>query len=483
MRSRVDDRLFSSFIEHLGRAIYGGIYDPDDPTADEQGFRTDVIKLVKALQPTLVRYPGGNFVSGYDWTDGIGPRELRPARLDLAWRSIESNVIGIDEFYDWSKKAGTGILAAVNMGTGTPHNAGALLEYCNHPGGTAWSDRRKANGHQEPFNIKTWCLGNEMDGPWQIGQLSAADYGKKARETAKIMKWIDPDIELVLSGSSAPSMPTYPEWDRIVLEHAYDQVEFLSLHRYYEKVGSPEDFLASFWDMDQFIKTVCATADYVKALKRSKKTINLSFDEWNVWYMSQQTPHDWQSAPALLEDRYTLLDALVVGGLGITLLNNADRVKIACLAQLVNVIAPITTVPGRGAFVHSTYYPFRDLSCYGRGTVLVPIVKGQSQETSFGDAPLVPVAAVLDDAGTTITVFALNTDLDHVADLKLDVRSFGSCTLTEWSVLAGTDLTKQNSAEDPAAVKTVQKTIPEQSDWVLHLDPASWNVIRIGIKK
>jgi alpha-N-arabinofuranosidase len=434
----------------------------------------------------LIRYPGGNFVSGYNWTDGIGPREARPTRLDLAWRSIETNAIGIDEFYDWTQKAGTRILGAVNMGTGTPEHAGNMVEYCNFPGGTYWSDLRRKNGHAEPYHIKTWCLGNEMDGPWQIGQLSAADYGKKARETAKIMKWVDPEIELIVCGSSAPSMPTFPEWDRIVLEHTYDQIDFLSLHRYYENLGNTADFLASFWDMDQFIKTVCATADYVKAYRRSKKTVHLSFDEWNVWYMSQQSPHDWQTAPALLEDRYSLLDALVVGGLGITLLNNADRVKIACLAQLVNVIAPITTVPGGPILRHSTYWPFRDISYYGRGTVLTPVTKSPTRETCYGDAPVVPIAAVYDDDGDTITIFALNTDTEQETEVKLDLRSFGNSTIKEWTVLAGADLNRNNTVEEPDAVVPRPAAISDNvsnGTHTVHLEPASWNVIRFSTRR
>ncbi|MCI1208679.1 MAG: alpha-N-arabinofuranosidase, partial [Treponema sp.] len=251
--AETDDRLYSSFIEHLGRAVYTGIYEPDHPSADGQGFRTDVIALVQELGVDLVRYPGGNFVSGYDWKDGIGPRSSRPRRLDLAWHSIESNQVGIDDFFDWTVKSGTRIMGAVNMGTGTPKEAGELVEYCNFPGGTYWSDLRTENGHKTPYGIKTWCIGNEMDGPWQICHLEAPEYGKKARETAKIIKWIDPASELVVCGSASSVMPTYPGWDRTVLEYTYEYVDYLSLHRYYENLGNDTDFLASFVDMDRFI--------------------------------------------------------------------------------------------------------------------------------------------------------------------------------------------------------------------------------------
>lgn len=207
----VEKHLYGSFIEHLGRAVYSGIYEPGHPAADEQGFRTDVLTLVKELGVSIVRYPGGNFVSGYNWVDGIGPKDQRKRRLELSWKSIETNEFGIDEFVDWCHKAQTEVMAAVNLGTGTPQDAGNLVEYCNHPSGSYWSDLRIKNGHRNPHNIKVWCLGNEMDGPWQICHLEADDYGKKARETAKIMKWIDPDLKLVVAGSSGPGMPTFPE--------------------------------------------------------------------------------------------------------------------------------------------------------------------------------------------------------------------------------------------------------------------------------
>jgi alpha-N-arabinofuranosidase len=278
----IGSRLYSTFVEHLGRCVYGGIYEPGHPRADTQGFREDVRELVRELRFGALRYPGGNFVSGYNWLDGIGPRSERPRRLDYAWFSIEPNEIGIDEFCDYAKSVGSEVMYAVNMGTGTPQEAGYLVEYANFPSGTFYSDLRIKNGHREPHNIKLWCVGNEMDGSWQTCHLDAPDYGKKALETAKIMKWVDPSIELAVCGSSASWQPSYPEWDRVVLEYTYDKVDYLSLHRYYENLGNELDFLASFHEMDGFIKTVAATADYVKALKRSKRTMMLSFDEWNI---------------------------------------------------------------------------------------------------------------------------------------------------------------------------------------------------------
>lgn len=477
--SDVDDGLFSSFIEHLGRAIYTGIYEPEHPTADEQGFRRDVIELTKDLNVAMVRYPGGNFLSGYDWTDGIGPKELRPTRLDLAWRTIESNEIGIDEFSDWCKKAGTQVMAAVNMGTGTPKEAGYMVEYCNFSEGTYWSDLRRKNGHKEPHAIKTWCIGNEMDGPWQICRLDAAEYGKKALETAKIMKWVDDSIKLVVCGSSSSLMPTYPEWDRIVLEHTYEKADYISLHRYYENFGNDSDFLASFLDMESFIHSVKATADYVKALKRSKKTMHLSFDEWNIWYQQKHKNRDWERHPEILEDRYSLLDALVFGGLGITLLNNSDRVKIACLAQLVNVIAPIFTQENGPAIRQTIYYPFKSLSMYGRGTVLKPVIQTSTVNTKYGDAPVLHMSVVSDETNNVVNIFCLNISSEKNL-LSLDMRSFDNLSMVEHNCLSGKDLHMINSFDNPYAVVPSELEISNaKSDVFDVMIPAhSFNVLR-----
>ena len=476
----VADSLFGSFVEHLGRAVYTGIYEPGHPTADEQGFRRDVLDLVRELRVPLVRYPGGNFLSGYDWRDGIGPREKRPVRLDRAWHTVETNQVGIDEFCDWARKAGAEVMAGVNMGTGTPQDAADLVEYCNHPGGTAWSDLRIRNGHRKPHAIKRWCVGNEMDGDWQIGHLDADSYGKKAREAMKLMRWTDDKVELVVCGSASPAMPTWPEWDRVVLEHTYDLADCLSIHRYYENTGDADSFLSSFRDMDRFIETSAATCDYVKAKVRSKKTVMLSFDEWNIWYQSRQAPHPWETAPRLLEDNYSLLDALAFGGLAISLLNHADRVKIACLAQLVNVIAPIVTEPGGPAWRQTIFYPFRDVSLLGRGTALRPLAKAPARETAWGDAPTVAFAAVHDEAAGAVTVFALNADRAKPARASIDLSSFGASSMESRTELAGPDLGAANSAAKPDAVRpaAVRVARGDAGRYAVTLKPASWNVLR-----
>lgn len=483
--AEVDDNLYGSFIEQLGRAVYTGIYEPSHKSADEQGFRQDVLALVQQLSVPIVRYPGGNFVSGYNWTDGIGPVKNRPRRLDYAWGAVESNRIGIDEFIDWCKKANVKPMAAVNLGTGTPKDAGYMLEYCNHPEGTYWSDLRIKNGHKDPHNIKTWCLGNEMDGPWQICSLSAPDYGKKARETAKIMKWIDPSIKLVACGSAGPWMDTYPEWDRVVLEHTYEQVDYISMHRYYENEGNIENFLASYADMDHFIKTVAATADYVKAKVKSKKKMQISFDEWNIWYTKDEKSSSWIEAPTILEDQYSLLDALVFGGMLCTLLNNSDRVKMACLAQLVNVIAPIVTERGGRTLKQSTYYPFQQVSCYGRGTALKTLVRCEKLNTSlYGEVPSVQTAAVYDMEAGAIAVFVLNCEMEENTEFTMDLRSFGKVGMVEHSILNGPDLFAKNTFDEPMLV--VPKNVaPVNGDKLFKviLPKLSWHVFRFLLEK
>ena len=357
-------RTFGAFVEHLGRCVYTGLYEPGHPTANEDGFRMDVVELVQELGTTTVRYPGGNFVSGFRWEDSVGPRDKRPVRRDLAWHSLESNQVGLDEFARWLKLTGAELMLAVNLGTRGILPALDLLEYANHPSGTALSDLRIANGTPEPHNVRMWCLGNEMDGSWQQGFMTADDYGRIAARTAAAMRMADRNLELVVCGSSGSSLPTFGDWERTVLEHSYEHVDYVSCHAYYQELdGDLGSFLASALDMDFFIDTVVATADHVGHKKRSKKKMQLSFDEWNVWYLKEhqeaaEVSDEWSHAPRLLEDVYTVADAVVVGNLLMTLLKHSDRVTSASLAQLVNVIAPIMTEPGGPAWRQTTFFPF-----------------------------------------------------------------------------------------------------------------------------
>lgn len=451
----VDDRLYGSFIEHLGRAVYEGIYQPGQSTADEQGFRQDVIDLVKQLNVPVVRYPGGNFVSGYRWEDTVGPKEERPSKIDLAWRVIEKNEFGLNEFVDWTKKAQTETMMAINLGTRGVEAAKNILEYCNLEKGSYYSDLRRQHGWAEPHNIKLWCLGNEMDGPWQEGHKTAYEYGRIAAEAGRAMKMLDPTIETVACGSSALTMPTFGEWEDTVLMEAYDQVDYLSLHQYY---GNRDDdsagFLANTVAMDQFISSVISICDAVKAKKRGKKEIHLSFDEWNVWYHSNEQDRKikpWSQHPHQLEDVYNLEDALLVAGMMITMLRHADRVKVACLAQLVNVIAPIMT-SDTGAWKQTIYYPFELISNLGRGTVLHTEMTVPFYESAHGDAPYLDSVAVMNEEEETVTIFAVNKSFEEKMELTADLRQFEGYRVDKHVILTHPDLKAENTETHPNKV-------------------------------
>jgi alpha-N-arabinofuranosidase len=495
-----DRRLFGAFIEHLGRCIYGGIFEPGHRQADARGFRKDVLAMVRELKPTIMRYPGGNFVSGYNWEDGVGPVESRPRRLDLAWMSTEPNTFGTNEFIDWCRAADIEPMLAVNLGTRGGDAARNLVEYCNHPGGTAWSDLRRRHGWDKPHDVKFWCLGNEMDGWWQMEMKTATEYGRIATEAAKMMKWVDPTIELAACGSSGRTMPSFGAWEDTVLEHTFDHVEYISLHTYLNNyAGDAAAFLASPDLMDDFIEEVVAIADAVAARRRSPKRIMLSFDEWNVWYRTRRNRQervkpDWPVAPEILEEPYDMLDALTFGGACISLINHADRVKAACLAQLVNAIAPIMTQTGGPAWRQTIFYPFADFSNLGRGNVLHAAVDCPTYAASYFDprgtvdayyplpaVPYLKLSAVHDPAGT-LTLFCLNRHLTETMEVAVDAKGFAGLTVKKAHQLCDRDLTALNTKDEPDRVKPAPLDGVEIKGTNMRatLAPASWNVIRLG---
>ncbi|MEU8657197.1 alpha-N-arabinofuranosidase [Actinoplanes philippinensis] len=485
----VDRRLFGGFVEHLGRHIYDGIHEPGHPTAGPDGFRRDVIALVKELGVTTIRYPGGNFVSGHRWEDGVGPVDHRPRRLDLAWHSTETNRVGLHEFQQWLDLVGSELMLAVNLGTRGLQEAVDLIEYTNVPSGTARSDQRRANGREEPFGVTMWCLGNEMDGPWQVGHRTAEEYGRLASRVAKAMRLVDNRVKLVVCGSSNRDMPTFGAWERTVLEHTYDDVDYISCHAYYqEHDGDLASFLASGADMDAFIRAVVATADHVQAVKRSTRRIDISFDEWNVWYFTHWNAQegtfaidDWPVAPRLLEDVYTVADAVTVGGLLITLLNHADRVTSASLAQLVNVIAPIMTEPGGPAWRQTTFFPFSLTSKAAGGTALaVGIDAGTVATARYGEVPAVAAAATVDDHGT-VRLFLQNRNTTGPATVTVDLTSFPAR-----SSVAATGIWD----DDPYAANTLaepERVAPRANDTAaisgnvvtITLPPVSWTALTV----
>ena len=479
--SPIDRRLYGSFIEHLGRAVYTGIYEPAHPLADEQGFRRDVLDLVRKLNVPVVRYPGGNFVSGFRWEDSIGPKEQRPRRLDLAWKTTEPNTFGLHEFVDWAKKANTEVMYAINLGTRDILDAQYVVEYCNHPSGTAWSDLRVKNGAKDPFNIKLWCLGNEMDGPWQVGHMSPEEYAGAVDKVAHAMKLAESGLELVACGSSGAYMPTFGTWEKTVLTKAYENLDFVSCHAYYFDRGhktrtaaSMQDFLASSEDMTKFIATVSDAADQAREANNGTKDIALSFDEWGVWYSdkwneqedqwkaeaAQGLHHEpWPKSPHLLEDIYTAADAVVEGSLMITLLKHCDRVRSASRAQLVNVIAPIMAEEHGPAWRQTTFYPFAEAALHARGQAYAPAISSPTIHTeAYGDVPAIDAVVTWDEQARTGLLLAVNRDANTPHTLTIDLSGLpglpglGTLALSKAQLLHEDDPYRTNTAEAPEAV-------------------------------
>jgi alpha-N-arabinofuranosidase len=501
--STIDRNLFGSFIEHLGRAVYGGIYEPGSKFADSNGFRTDVLNEIKNLGVPIIRYPGGNFVSGYHWLDGVGPKKDRPRVLDRAWNTLETNQFGTNEFMTWCRQVGTEPLLGMNFGTGSAEMAAALVEYCNVEKGTRWSELRRQHGYEAPHNVKYWCLGNEMDGPWQIGHMSAIDYGRKAADAARQMRVIDPSLKLIACGSSGPFMPTYLEWDRQVLEECYNEVDGISLHRYFgnaeETGGDSSRYLAMNLAMDRQIEDIIDICDSVRGQKRSRKQLWLSFDEWNVWYRARSgdaVDGHRQEAPHLLEEIYNLEDALLVGGLINSLLRHSDRVRLACLAQLVNVIAPLMTNES-GVVRQTIYYPYSWALHQASGSALSlapqgptypvpqlgpPIEIGGRAMTGLGDVPYLDIAGTIDAPNKTAALFILNRDLAKPRDLTVEWREAVPSRVKTCQVLTGPDLKAVNDFSNPKRVVPQTLEAPAVgAQMKLQLPARSYTLVEVSL--
>jgi alpha-N-arabinofuranosidase len=497
-RSELDRRLFGSFLEHLGRAVYTGVYEPGSRLADEKGFRKDVIAEVKELGVPMIRYPGGNFVSGYHWLDGVGPKDQRPTVLERAWNSIETNQFGTNEFMEWCKLVNSEPLLGFNLGTGTPEMAAALVEYCNVEKGTQWSDLRRKHGYPKPHNVKYWCLGNEMDGPWQMGHCTAREYGRKARDAARQIRVVDPDTKLIACGSSNTMLDTYLIWDREVLEECYDQVDGISLHNYYGNTepltgNNTSRYLAMNLDMERQIHEIAAVCDYVQGTLKSPKRLWLSFDEWNIWYRARSAPfRDGKKtfAPHLLEEGYNLEDALLVGGFLNTLLRQSDRVRIACLAQIVNVIAPLMT-NATSVLRQTIYYPYLWALKYAQGRVLdlqvesetYPI-KAEGLRADFArndQVPYLDVTATINPPDGQVCLLMLNRDLESERELVVEFRDPTPKRLLACETLTGTDLKAANTFAQPKlVVPRALDAPPVGSKMTFKLPARSYSVAQIA---
>ncbi len=472
--------LFGGFAEHMGRCIYEGIYDPASPHADEDGLRTDVMDALREQAYTVIRYPGGNFLSGYNWLDGVGPKAQRPRKRELAWFSIETNQFGTDEFMRFCSKINTAPMLGVNLGTGTIQSAADLVEYCNAPTGTYYADMRAANGHADPYGVKYWCLGNEMDGPWQIGQLQALDYAKKAREAAKMMRWHDPSIQTILCGSCNDEMPTFPEWDRIALEHCWDIVDYLSIHMYVSNTNAQDtpSYLAQAKRFEDFVDTMSGVLRYVKAKNRSKHDVYLSWDEWQVWNPATNDGQ-WQVAPHLAEAPYSLEDALVVAQWLNVFLRKCDVLKVACMAQIVNIISWLQTRTD-GLLKHASFYPFALMSNHPRGNSLDVVVRTPVYETKqFGEMPLLDVSASHDPATGKQAVFIVNRSQADAVVTDVVWQDESAVKIDQTWQLAGSDPKAGNSWEEPNRLVAKAISVPEVQDGraTLSLPPLSFTVL------
>ncbi len=491
--AEVDGRIYSAFLEHLGRAIYTGIYEPGHPSADKNGMRGDVNALVRDLNIPYVRYPGGNFVSAYNWEDGVGPRKSRPVRLDLAWHTSDDNAIGVHEFMTWCDTVGTKAMLAINLGSRGLDEARNFVEYVNGPLGSYWGDLRKKNGRAEPFGVDMWCLGNEMDGPWQVGHKTADEYGRLANEVAKTLRAFDKKLQLVVCGSSNSDMKTYPEWERIVLEHTYESVDHISLHMYFaNRTKHTLNYLALNHKLDRYISTVEGTINLVKANKRSKRDVTISFDEWNVWYHSNKADRailegneGWPTAPRLLEDIYNFEDVLQVGCILNTFIRKSNVVKIACIAQLVNVIAPIMTEPGGDAWRQTIYYPYYFASIFGRGTALNLAVTCPGYDADVADnVPYIDIAGTHDAAAGTVTFFAINRHPSEDLTTEVALQGFGELAVLDHQVMTHTSLAAVNTLTNQTNVAPRKGKGAKVKDGVLKLSlkPQSYTMIRLNAR-
>ncbi len=486
----IDTRIYGSFLEHMGRVIYTGVYEPGHKEADEEGFRGDVLDRVREMGVTAVRYPGGNFVSSYHWEDGVGPKEQRPKKLDLAWRAMETNAFGTDEFMRWVRKIGASPIMTINLGTRGVEEAANYVEYCNFPKDTKYSDLRREHGAEKPYQIKMWCLGNEMDGHWQVGHKTAYEYGRLAAEAGKVMKRIDPEIELIACGSSLSSMDTFPNWDMEVLEQTYEVIDYLALHQYYggQEKGT-KAFLAQSQDMEEYIKTVRSVAQVVKHKLRTQKEIKFSIDEWGVWAAPSDSVNreiekvPWQISPAISEQIYTMEDALLFASMQMVMLRNADAIKIACQALLTNVSACIMTEAGGGVWLQTIYYPFYYFSNYAKGVVLESHVSGSGYDCeSVGRVLYLDTVTVWNREKEEIIFFAVNRSEEESMQAELRLEGFAPSGVLSFIQMYAEDGKMTNQYDHEAVIpKEADGSVLDGECCTVCVPPLSFSMLRISL--
>ncbi|HJT86655.1 MAG TPA: alpha-L-arabinofuranosidase C-terminal domain-containing protein [Bryobacteraceae bacterium] len=474
----IDPKIYGNFIEHLGRCIYGGVFEEGSPLSDANGYRRDVLEAARKLGVTTLRWPGGNFSSNYHWRDGIGPRDARPPRLEMAWGTVESNRFGTHEFLNYAELLGAEPYLCANLGTGTWTEAQQWVEYCNSAQDTAMTRLRRQNGRAAPWKVTYWGLGNEIDGPWQMGHRSAEDYGKFALEAAKLMKLTDPNVKLVAAGSSnfGPGSD-WTSWNRTVLEYLRQHADYLSIHMY---VGNPNhdfgEFLASSVELDHRIKTTEGIIDAALSGQPGNRRIYIAWDEWNVWYRARGNS---QRGRRILEEHYNLEDALVVATFLNSFVNHAHIVKMANMAQMVNVIAPIFTNE-KGLFLQTIYYPLALFAKNSRGKALELFVDSPRYKSRrFDDVPYLDVSAAYDNGALTLNVVSRHPDQAISAEFVVEDKRFaGAVSATE---VNGPDIQAENNFEK-SAVTPVERTVsPDGSRLRYTVPPHSYTMLKAKV--
>lgn len=521
--AKVEKRLFGAFLEPIGNWVYGGIYNPKHPSADEMGFRQDILEAVREFGMPAVRLPGGNWISGWEWKNSIGPMENRKVQLDLAWFQIEPNIVGLDEYLEWTKRANTEPMFTINLGTDDLKSAAHLVEYCRHEGGTYWSELRKKYGHPEPYPIKIWYLGNEMDGHWQIGswEKNPVGFGILTHEVSKVIKWIDCKAETVLSGVSDYSKH-FPEWLMEALEQCYESVDYVSVHYYH---SAPEGDIASYLNVssviEEHLRAIFAICDYLQAKIGTPKKMYISFDEYGVMFGRQGEVtygrRGWKDASKVFmqfrpreenvfikhepdkfvrrrRTSYQMLEALGVASILLTFIRNADRIKIGCMT---GGLGGAIAFDGEHVWKNASYYPYYQMNRLAAGGMsILPVVDGPTFNTqqyalndfnqchSYEDVQAIEAAAVHHEEKGEVDVFIINRSVEDDIEVSLDVRGFEGYELVEHVEMYTDDITKGNSFESPEVIVPTlnTKTRMEDGKVIALTRKLSWNVIRLSKK-
>ena len=481
--------MYGGFLENIGRCIYGGIYDPEHPSADEDGFRSDVLDAVQGMNYTAMRFPGGNAVSCYRWEDSVGPKEQRPVRLNVAFHSLENHHFGLDEYMRWCRKINAAPMLTINLASRGIDDAKNLVEYCNFPQGTQWSDWRRVHGVEEPYNVPIWFLGNELSGRWQMPGREAADYGYIARECGKMIRAISPESEIAVCGPCGRFEIGAPEdWLYKVLCKAYNVTDYLSIHCYLRNRITAEAFSSELEETDEYLNNVIAGCDYAMARTWNNRKLKISVDEWGVWRgmgLELRNGANWAFDDPKIEDDYTASDAVLAGGLLITLLRHADRVKLSCISEAVNSIAPIRTGSNGKVWKQTTYYPFALTALHGHGTVLQD--KLYSDDFISSDNRTLSAwygVSICNREKNELIIIGLNRLMQEDLLLQADLSAFKVESVIEHQALFAEDPETVNS-ENAEKVYPVlcEHAVQKGQIWEFTLAPCSWNMIRFKLSE